>query len=38
MAIAGIGSNYNVYESTYAAQKNETAKKRKQAAKMKHQR
>ena len=28
MAIAGIGSNYNnVYESTYASQKNETAKK-----------
>ncbi len=28
MAITGIGSNYNnVYESTYAAQKNETAKK-----------
>ena len=28
MAITGIGSNYNnVYESTYASQKNETAKK-----------
>lgn len=27
MAITGIGSNYNVYESTYAAQKNEAAKK-----------
>ncbi len=28
MAITGVGSNYNnVYESTYAAQKNETAKK-----------
>lgn len=27
MAITGIGSSYNVYESTYAAQKNEAAKK-----------
>ena len=27
MAITGIGSNYNVYESTYVAQKNEAAKK-----------
>ena len=28
MAISGIGSEYNnVYESTYAAQKNEAAKK-----------
>lgn len=27
MAITGIRSNYNVYESTYAAQKNEAAKK-----------
>lgn len=27
MAVTGIGSNYNVYESTYASQKNEAAKK-----------
>ena len=27
MEITGIGSNYNVYESTYVAQKNEAAKK-----------
>ena len=28
MAITGIGNNYNnVYESTYATQKNETSKK-----------
>ena len=27
MAVTGIGSNYNVYESAYASQKNETAKK-----------
>ncbi len=27
MAITRIGSNYNVYESTYIAQKNEAAKK-----------
>lgn len=27
MAITGIGGSYNVYESTYAAQKNEVAKK-----------
>ena len=27
MAVTGIGSNYNAYESAYAAQKNETAKK-----------
>lgn len=27
MALSGIGSNYNVYESAYTSQKNETAKK-----------
>ena len=27
MAVTGIGSNYNMYESAYASQKNETAKK-----------
>ena len=27
MAVTGIGSNYNVYESAYASQKNEAAKK-----------
>lgn len=27
MAVTGIGSNYSVYESVYASQKNETAKK-----------
>ena len=27
MAVSGIGSNYNVYESAYASQKNEAAKK-----------
>ena len=26
MAITGIGNTYNVFESTYAAQKNEAAK------------
>lgn len=27
MALSGIGSNYNMYESAYASQKNETARK-----------